>query len=289
ELFGMVGPSWYAEGLAELLSVHRGSGASVKIGGVPPSNEAVPYWGRFPLIRKARERQEIPTLRELFTYDGDLQGDVESYGWVWLLILMLSEHEDYRAALQQSMQDLTLTRSRFMERFRTRFAESWPIVQARWRLTASTIDYGYDWSRERCRIAITDPLWDGARLDVPVKSDRGWQSCGVRFAPGQVLRVTPSGRCTLQQTPKPWVSEPAGVTLRYVQGRPLGALLFCVLPNQTTEEQWLEPLEIKTLGSDTMITVKRHCWILLRINDGLSELADNRGGYQVRIVSGEDR
>ncbi|MEM6471393.1 MAG: hypothetical protein AAF802_17660, partial [Planctomycetota bacterium] len=114
ELFGFVGPAWYAEGLAELLSVHQGQGASVRVGGVPANNASVPYWGRFPLIRAARDREEVPTLQQLFRYGGDLQGDVESYGWVWLLLLMLSEHDDYRSAVLAASEDLTMTRSRFM-------------------------------------------------------------------------------------------------------------------------------------------------------------------------------
>lgn len=283
ELYGVLGPPWYAEGLAETLGVHRMSATGLEVGGVPSSNEVVPYWGRFPLVRKAREQSKVPTLQRLFDLKADWKGDVESYAWAWIAFMLLTEYESYRPATIAATEDLTLTRDRFMQRFQSRLADAWPVVQARWRLLANTIDYGFDWERERCKLSKRDPLWNGQGFTYQVDSSLGWQSCGVRFAPGQTVRLKASGECSMNPDPQPWLSQPPGVTIRYVNGRPLGQLLYCILPNATRETEWLEPLPIASLEANETLKLDQHCWLLFRINDAASEMGDNEGGYQVTI------
>ena len=145
------------------------------------------------------------------------------------------------------------------------------------------LDYGFDWSRERIEISEKDPLWDDQPIKLQVRADRGWQSTGVRFAPHTRLKLQPSGSITLAPQPKPWLSEPAGVTIEYHRGRPLGQLLACVLPNATPAGEKLVPLQIIPIDKETAITIDKHSWLLLRVNDAVGQLADNTGAYKLVI------
>ena len=60
-------------------------------------------------------------------------------------------------------------------------------------------------------------------------ADRGWQSSGAMVMQGQMYRFEATGRITLADDPKPWVSEPDGVTIRYAQGHPIGRVLGVII------------------------------------------------------------
>ncbi|WP_182864653.1 hypothetical protein [Stieleria mannarensis] len=283
ELFDGTGPSWFAEGLAEMLGVHHGTGKQVLVNVVPESRQAVPYWGRFKLLSQRREEHRIPTLDAVLQYPPDLKSDVESYGWSWVAAMLLTEYPDYRPAVLAEARNGSVRTVAFTSAFKRRLARQWPIVQARWRILTHTIDYGFDWSRERIDLAMSDKLWRGNTLENTIAADQGWQSVGVRFAPGMRVKISAEGRCSLDDDPKPWISEPPGVTIHYANERPIGQLLVCVLPNKTDEAQQLDPLMIQSVESDVELVIDKHCWLLFRVNDHLDDLGNNRGGYGVSI------
>ena len=281
--FGGPGPSWFAEGVAELLAVHRGSGSQLKVQTLPRTRDEVPYWGRFKLLSQRREEGRIPTIGSVLEYPPDLKSDVESYGWSWAATMLFAEYPEYRETLIDAAkkgEDRTIV---FTTSFRRELQRVWPIVQARWRLMTSTLDYGFDWSVERVELAMSDPVWDGSPHSMKVAADRGWQSPGVRFASGTRLTIDAGGRCTLADAPKPWVSEPAGVTIEYASDRPIGQLLVCIVPNATRETQFLEPLVVESVDRPKKLQIDRHSWILFRVNDHLGSRRDNRGGYDIQI------
>jgi len=282
-LFGGTGPSWYAEGMAELLGVHRGTGSQVQIGRVPNSRDAVPYWGRFKPMDAARKDGNIPTLDVVMGYPLDLKSDVESYGWSWAAVSLLTEYEAYRPIALQAGRAGSDYTAAFTRGLKQQLDPVWPIVQARWRVLAETFDYGYDWSRERVVLTIRDKLWSGTALTRTVRADLGWQSAGVRFPPGSRLTLSARGRCQLDDDPKPWISEPAGVTIHYANDRPLGQLLVAIVPNQTTEDDRLKPLRIFAVDPGCELQISQHSWLLFRINDRLDDLGNNLGGYQVTV------
>ncbi|MDM4017823.1 hypothetical protein [Roseiconus lacunae] len=279
--FGGTGPSWFSEGVAELLSVHRGQGDEIQIGTIPADKNEVPYWGRFKLLSQARDEAKIPNLSSLLRLPNRLDGDVESYGWCWLAGSLLTQYPEYRPIWLKTARDGLDVSESFTESFRKSVASQWPIIQARWRILTETADYGFDWSRERVDLSIKDPLFRDSELRLNVAADKGWQSTGVRFAPGTKLSIQASGRCSVNQIPKPWISEPAGVTIHYANGRPLGQLLVCVLPNLTGDEPFLDPLKIVAVDPETDLKIDQHCWLLFRINDQLGDLGNNNDGYSV--------
>ena len=280
--FGSTGPSWYAEGTAEMLGLHQGVGNKVKINIVPASRDPFPFWGRFKRLQQSRQLGQTPTIDQVLAYPTDLRSDVEAYGWSWLAAMMFTQYDDTRPHFLQAARIGTGSAA-FNSSFRKPLQPQWPIVQARWRLLAQSIDYGFQWQREKVDLSMKDPGWQDDESEGRVFADQGWQSTGVRYAPGMRLSLQPSGRCVLADQPKPWSSEPAGITIHYAYGRPLGQLLVCVLPNVTSELQALKPLDIAAVEPGMEIEIKQHCWLLFRVNDYLGDLSNNRGEYHVKI------
>ena len=279
--FGGAGPSWFMEGTAELLSVHTGSGKSVKINRVPTDRESVPLWGRFTLMQQ-KKSGGIPSIESIMKLPKDLKSDVESYAWSWSAAMMFSGYPEYQSSFQQAARRGNATDTDFNRALHQSVRSNWPIVAARWRLMCHDLDYGFDWSRERVDISIQDPRWDGRPLQIKVLADAGWQSAGPRLPAGAKIEITPTGRIVLANQPKPWVSEPSGITIRYHRGRPLGQLLAVVLPNATPPEKMpdLQPIPITGL---TKLKIDQTSWLLFRVNDFPGELGDNQGEYTVTI------
>ena len=281
--FGGAGPSWFMEGSAEMLAVHSGSGNETKINQIPANRESVPYWGRFRKISEQRTEKSIPSLNKVIDYPRDLQSDVAAYSWSWAAVMLLNEYPEYRDSFFASARNGSDSDAVFNAQLKQTLRSQWPVVDARWRLMCHSLDYGYDWDRERVELAMSDQEWNGQPISFKVAADRGWQSIGVRLTAGTKLKLTPGGRCTLANEPKPWVSEPAGVTIRYVRGRPLGQLLACIVSNAPDNAATLKPLPVAAITRPMQIPIKQNCWMLFRVNDAVGELDDNQGGYAVKI------
>lgn len=281
--FGGAGPSWFMEGTAELLAVHSGSGASVKINSVPRDRESVPYWGRFKLLSQRRGENRVPSLETVMGYPRNLNSDVESYGWSWAAAMLLANYDDYAGDMRRAARGGRDSSFRFNRRLPGKNDARWPVLCARWRLMCQTLDYGFNWQRERVELSTKDPIWDSRQRKISVAADQGWQSVGVRLAPGAKLRLSASGQCELAQQPKPWISEPAGITFRYYRGRPLGQLIAMLVPNACESQARLKPFEVFSIEKTSTLTITEYCWLVLRINDAVGELEDNQGGYSVEL------
>ncbi len=281
--FGGAGPAWYMEGTAEMLSTHQGSGGEVIVNHVPRRREEVPYWGRFKVIQSRRETGIVPSLGGVMAQPLDLNGDVESYAWSWASTMILYAYPEYRDAFYAAARNGRDTSEAFNDVIRRRLASQWPVLAARWRLMCRELDYGFDWQRERVMISTKDPLWRGETIELSVAASQGWQSAGVRFAPGTTLSVTSSGTCTLAETTAPWVSQPDGITIRYENDFPIGTLMACIVPNAPASASAEPVLERLAIGASGDLVFKEYAWLLLRINDAIGERSDNLGGYQVEI------
>jgi hypothetical protein len=109
----------------------------------------------------------------------------------------------------------------------------------------------------------------------------------VQVRPGEVIRIRATGRYEVAQQPKPWLCEPQGVTLRYIDGRPLGMLLAAVHPHTAESGKPSALLEPIVIGRGATIRPEAAGTLYWRINDAPSELADNRGELSVEIRRGD--
>jgi hypothetical protein len=282
--FGGAGPTWFMEGTAELLATHGGQAESIKINQIPASRDDVPYWGRFKLMKQLRAESVVPTIGAVMSYKPNLLGDVESYGWSWAMVMMLHAYPEYQDAFFAAARNGRDDGPEFNRKLGDSLRGQGPILAARWRLMCHDLDYGFDWSRERVALSASDREWDGRAINFRVAADQGWQSIGVRIPGKTRIKLSPSGQITLADRPKPWTSEPAGITFQYHRGRPLGELTACVLPNAfDPQAKSLKPLDVRRIDKETTLEISQASWLLLRVNDNVGDLADNTGEYEVKI------
>lgn len=285
--FDGAGPTWFQEGTAELLSLHAETDRVVKINQIPVSREQVPYWGRFKRMDQLRLAGEVPRIETVLEYQPNLIGDVGAYSWSWALVGLFQGYPEYLGNLKAAARRGSNRGPKFNREFTRELQDQWPIISARWRLMCHDLNYGFDWERERVELSMNDAAWSGQRIETKVVSDRGWQSIGVRVPGGIKIRVQPEGSVTLAETTRPWISEPAGITLEYHRDRPLGQLLVCVLPNAISNtDSFLEPLEIHSVDQAIDLQVEQYSWLLFRVNDSVGALSDNQGAYNVLITVG---
>ena len=283
EQFDGAGPTWFMEGTAELLSTHQGSGATTIINHVPVNREEVPFWGRFKLMEQLRRKDRVPTIETVMRYSPTLTGNVETYGWSWAAAMILHAYLEYHNAFFAAARDGS-DGPQFNRRLFQKIGQKrWPVLVARWRLMCRDLDYGFNWDHERVALSVDDPAWNGKPLITQVQADQGWQSSAVRFEPGTKISINASGRVVLDNQPKPWISEPAGITIQYARGRPLGQLLACIVPNARDRTPMLKPLKTVAIESQTTLDIDQHCWIVFRVNDHLGAIGNNSGQYAVTV------
>ena len=97
-----------------------------------------------------------------------------------------------------------------------------------------------------------------------------------------------TGSFTLADEPRPWISEPQGISIRYFQGHPLGMLLAAI--HDETSEGILQAgtkhdsmLRVIPIGRKRRFKAEFSGTIYFRINDSFSELADNTGTVHITI------
>ncbi|MEM9646163.1 MAG: hypothetical protein AAF989_14330 [Planctomycetota bacterium] len=285
--FGGTGPTWFMEGTAELLSVHAGAGGQTTVNRVPVNRESTQAWGRFKLLSQRRDQKRIKTIKDVMRLRRKLNGDVESYGWSWAVVMLLSQYPDTRSVLVEASREGRDATSNFTRRFYSELVDEWPILQARWKMMMLELDYGFDWSREVINITLDDESVSNEMLNgdftLDVVANQGWQSSGRIFEPGTRIRIRATGEIVLAETTRPWVSLPSGITFRQARGRPIGELLACVLPVRAEEQEFVRLPAVVPVGSECELEIVERSWLLFRVNDALGEMSDNEGSYRVNL------
>ncbi len=285
-VFRSVGANWFNEGTAELMATHRGEAADIRLPTIPTSREEVPYWGRFRIITARRRENRLPSLAAIFDRPDQITKEVEPYAWAWALVVMLTMYPEYRSQLLVAPHQPTESGEQFTRKFLSLLETHIPVMHGRWQLLLSEFDYGYDTTRNRIQWPADQEQWSGETLELRIDAASGWQSAGVRVAAGDRLLITAEGKYTLGDSPRPWLCEPSGVTVRYHDGHPLGALLVACVPSRIDNQAMtLPPLQRQVVGERSELRVDRDSWLLFRIGDHPGELEDNRGFATVRVHS----
>jgi hypothetical protein len=280
--YGNAGPPWLMEGMAEWLATHRWDGTQLTLGIVPVSRDDVPYWGRLAVIRQQLEDGVAPSLETILRYGPTAHVNVDAYAWSWAAVMFLREHPASREKFFKMLagpltQDEGQTRALLRE-----FHSRRPLMRGEWTVMLTELDYGFDPARELVRLNHRKQPLD-AEAAVTVAADRGWQATGWTVTAGQKIRVQARGRYVVGTEPEPWWCEPAGVTLRYHRGQPLGKLLLAVAPAEPQEPEFSTTLDIVAVGAEAEVTATVAGEILLRINEESLGLGDNSGTLTVTL------
>lgn len=273
---------WYMEGMAEYFATHRRDDqGKLQFGIMPQFPEEVAGWGRITLVRQAFSQDDFQTVPQLFELTPREFITPLPYAWSWGLGKFLCAHPRYAARFQRLGQ--TARDSRFAQQFRETFAADSRDLATEWMLFVVNLQYGYDIPRAAIEFRRGAPLISGMPpLELSIVSDRGWQSSEVELQQGATYTVAATGRITLADEPKPWISEPDGISIDYFDGQPIGTLLACL---RSTEPQPTETmLRILPIGRERTFVAPLTGTLYLRVNDAWNRLADNRGSFTVTVA-----
>jgi len=282
---GSTGPAWFAEGIAELLGTHRGSGDEIELGYFPKSRDEVPMLGRIKLIRDYLKTGRVPYHEQLLNLS---PRDNSGYAWTWAFATFLDSHPRYRDRFRGLIPHVV--DKDFNARFEATFRGELDDIDIEWAGFAKDLDYGRDVARTAVTLATGDELPNKQTKTISIDTSRGWQSTGVLVTPGMAYEVRAKGRYQLAAGPPVWWSEPGGVTIRYYGGTPLGMLQAAIAPDleHPAGSERLDPIGLDhpiPVGLGTTITTTMIGTLYLRVNDSPAELSDNVGTLDVEIRS----
>ena len=285
-------PLWYTEGVAEMLATHRLQ--PLQFGILPDQLTGFEGWGRIAELRRR------PVEAGGGVAEGVLLDDVLNpasriflsdlrYAQGWGLVWLLRNHPE----LQRPFAGLfrVRTRAQFDAATAGISREQLQRLGVVWQLMLDSWEEGFDPERSFPPLAPEWRLWseDSARpQQVQVQAEQGWQPSGYWFDVETRIRLSAGGRSVLQPAgengARAWESEPAGITIDYAQGRPLGELQAVLVQRKPS----VLPERISVgAGSELRVSAGSELW--LRINDFEGQRRGNSGAYQVRLQSVSDR
>lgn len=101
---------------------------------------------------------------------------------------------------------------------------------------------------------------------------------------GLKYRMTAAGQFELAAEPKPWISEPQGISFRYFDGAPLGLLIGAMRTEEVdTGGATDSMLQVYPIGRGGTFTAPRSGTLYLRVNDAWDSLHDNHGHVTVEV------
>ena len=278
-------PVWYLEGMAEYFAAHHlDSEKQAMFRVMPTSRGEFKGFDRITTIRDDFAANQFKTMTSIFAFKPVEFSTVPHYAWSWALCMFLDRTPRYHERFQK------LSRStvggQLPQMFEELFKGDERDLATEWTLFAANLLYGYDLARAAIDFQSGVALVD--EQSVPVNADRGWQSSGVRLEKDKVYKIAASGRFALGNHPKPWVSEPRGITFRYFDGRPIGMLLGCLRTEEGPAGGEGEPmLQNFAIGRGLEFKAPVTGTLYLRLNDAWNSLQDNRGRVDATIRHAE--
>lgn len=278
-------PLWFLEGIAEAVATHRQTDdGEFQFNTFPDRREHFAGLNHLDILRQSARRNKLRSIEQVLRLTSDDFASPEAYAWSWGLTVFLQSHprtrEPFRKLLRRLRDD---SPEQLIDRLRTPDPLA---LEIQWTQFVAHATFGFDFERTAISVA------DGSRSELPqtvtVRSDGGWQSAGVAVREGRTYVVETSGRFTLADSPRPWISESNGISFEYVDGRPVGQLLGTVLADDGDAVRRARSMLVEIpLGTAAEWTAPATGTLYLRINDDWGRLADNRGELSVTVRRGE--
>ena len=276
-------PRWYMEGMAELFGTHRiDANGRYEFRVMPDQQEHFDGLGRIPLVRSEIAQGHWKSLEDLDRLTPQEFLNNTAYAWSWAVCAFLDGHPRYSRSFRE-LGKHTLGNEFELERQRL-FASKLAELRTEWALFTHQLQFGFDLSRAAIDFETGTALSPGeSRPALGVAANRGWQSSGIAVAQGQKYEITATGEVTLAKVPKPWVSQPQGISIVYSEGRPIGTLLAAVHrepPNDALVESMLQEIVV---GRHATFEAAASGTLYFRVNDRWGSLSDNEGKYRVVV------
>jgi hypothetical protein len=275
---------WYVEGMAELFRAHQTDALGhTQFRLFPRDKESFAGLGWMRLIHEDVRAGGPRTIEAVLGMRPNDFQKYNAYAWSWALCAFLDGHPRYRDRFRR-IGSLVTGRNDSGFELGEVFKADWRDLSEEWLVYAGNVGYGYDIERTVLDLRPGSPL-SGRPAKIEVAAERGWQSTGILVERGQTYQIAAEGRCTIATVPKPWESEPQGISFRYHAGLPVGMLVATVrgtaLLEQPTHTRMLEVLPI---GRGKRLAPEVTGTLYFRVNDYWNELGDNDGSYQVTVT-----
>jgi len=284
DIYGYGYPVWFHEGMAELYAVHRLTPeGSLEFGIVPGPEQVDGGFGRIANIRREVEAGRFRTIADVINMSSnEFYPHQESYAWAWAVCRFLADHPLTGVPFENLL--ASVNPPQFRQQLEQNLSLDSPRLQADWALFATTLEPDFEpaamfiqWSDAPPR-----PLVQG--IDVQIQADRNWQSTGLILQPGQTCRISATGQFQINDTPKPWISEPQGVSAEYVDGHPVGQLQAVIFnEREPGEHQSYGFLTVIPIGREKELTSTTGGELYLRLNDRPGSWSNNAGEVTVHI------
>ncbi len=280
-------PVWYLEGMAELFATHRSNDSGKwDFAIMPEVDEGLSGWGNIRRIQQLLEAGEQKTLSQVMQLQPNAFLKKDAYAWSWALCKWLASHPKYRPEFQTLSQKIH--EESFSKLFERHFSRDMKLIDWEWTRYINGLERGYDFQRSAISFSSINSQIDN-RLPhtIEIQSDQSWQYSGIMVEAGQSYQIAATGRVTLDTEPKPWVSEPSGISISYAHGYPIGRLLGTIMQTpdekKSVEKNTALSWEMISLGKESRFKATASGLLFLRINDHSSRLADNKGSYNVVV------
>jgi hypothetical protein len=276
---------WYMEGMAELFRAHQTDrDGKTRFRLFPSDRETFGGLGWIRLIDEDRASGALRTIDAVTGMPQNAFQKYNAYAWSWSLCAFLDGHPKYRDRFR-SIGTLVTSRSDATLELQKVFQDDWPEVSEEWLVFAGNLCYGYDIQRTVLDLRRGQPFdKSGGSAELEFAADRGWQSSGLLIEAGRTYRISASGRFVVATEPKPWESEPQGVSIRYHAGQPLGKLMATIRSQSLGDETpYTTMLTVLPIGREARLTPRITGTLYFRLNDFWNELADNRGSVHVKV------
>jgi hypothetical protein len=153
-------------------------------------------------------------------------------------------------------------------------------LETQWQVDTTTLQYGHDFARTAIQWRAP-PLAGETQYQFVLPADGAWHSTGLRLTPGE-WEVLATGSYQMTQSENgPWIAQPAGITIRYVLGAPLGQVQYALRGDPAVLQGMSELTQPQPIGARAILQTSGE-ELFLRTNDSPNQLDDNQG--QVAIV-----
>ena len=293
--YGMrdIPPLWYTEGIAEYYATHRlhADVAKSDFGILPSSVEGFEGWHRIAEIRRhfilePSETGELADIVPLQTVlhppDTTFQDDSQ-YANAWALVWLINHHPE----LQPDFAAVAACRTK--RQFDDAIADVpeavWKQLDQVWPLYLDGLHEADVANARFPALNALKPQESSGDIELPAEFvlDVGqqWASTGLSLTEGQEIVIKCQGRYIVEETTRPWYSEPDGITIDYVDGRPLGEVIGTIISADGSKTTRHIPI-----GTQKKLRSPIDGILWLQTNDHWSTRDKNRGTVTVRISAG---
>lgn len=250
--FGSTGPTWLAEGVAELGNSWRDGDTAVEI-----DPRVMGY------LQNASPKR---SLAEITGPGRQLSGSWQDYAWRWALCHLLAYNPNYADRFRPLA--IALMEERPGVSFESVYGPVAGEIAFEYDLFLATVGNGYRadlvaWPWK----ATARLLAAGGEETVRVKAAAGWQAAGVRVAAGTTYEIEAAGQ---------WRTAKASRACDADGDAGHGRLVGVVFADYSLSA----PIP---LGAKTEFTAPRDGQLMLRCDDDWTQLADNDGQIEVTI------